>query len=261
MSEPLNRGIIEMNEVAVAAVHDTSLVVLENVNWSVAAGEFWVLAGLHHSGKSDFLRMTGGLTVPLAGSYRLFGYETSLFAEAELAVRLRLGFVFEGGQLFNQLTVAENVALPLRYHKNMALEEAAQWVAELLELLELTAFADVTPGNLAANWRQRAALARALVLKPEVLLLDNPLRGLPGRQWEWWLQFLEQLRRGHEWLGARPMTLVVTTEELRHWRAPQRQFALLRDKEFVRVGAWNEVEAAADPVIQELLAVPTGLTH
>jgi len=91
-------------------------------------------------------------------------------------------------------------------------------VKPLLELMELTPLADVTPGNVAANWCQRAALARALVLKPEMLLLDNPLRGLGARHVKWWMNFLEQLWRGHEWLGGKPMTLVATAEDLQPWR-------------------------------------------
>ena len=122
-----------------------------------------------------------GLMTPAHGSCRIFGCDTDSFGEAQLAERLRVGFVFEGGQLFNHLTVAENVALPLRYQKNLTAAEAADVVRALLELLELTPFADSTPSNLAANWRQRAALARALVLKPELLLLDNPLAGLSVR--------------------------------------------------------------------------------
>ncbi len=256
MSDISDRGIIEMNDVFVAAARDTSRIVLENVNWSVKPGEFWVLGGLQQAGKSDFLRMTGGLVPAAAGDYRLFGYDTRLFEEAELAIRLRLGYVFDGGQLFNHLTIAENVALPLCYHKNLGAAEAAPAVAPLLELLELAPLAGVTPGNLAANWRQRAALARALILKPEVLLLDNPLRGLAGRHWEWWQQFLEQLRRGHEWFGSQPMTIIASTEDLRYWRGRQRQFAVLRDKQFVPAGSWNEVETSADPVINELMAIP-----
>ena len=68
--------------------------------------------------------------------------------------------------------------------------------------MELTPFADVTPANVAANWRQRAALARALIFKPELLLLDNPLAGLGARHRQWWLRFLDQLWRGHECLAA-----------------------------------------------------------
>jgi ABC-type transporter Mla maintaining outer membrane lipid asymmetry ATPase subunit MlaF len=260
MSEKPQGGVIEMAEVSVVAMRDSTTLMLEHVNWSAAPGEFWVIGGLQQSGKTDLLMTTAGLLPPVAGSYRLFGYETRLFEEAELAIRLRLGFVFEGGNLFNHLTIAENVAFPLRYHKNLTPEKAAPIVEGLLELLELMPLAGSTPAHVAAGWRQRAALARALILKPEVLLLDNPLRGLAGRHWEWWTQFLEQLRRGHEWFGSAPMTIVASTEDLRHWRGGQRQFALLRDKQFVRVGSWNEVETSADPLVKELLAIPAGAT-
>ena len=102
----------------------------------------------------------------------------------------------------------------------------------MLELLELTPLADITPPNISDNWRQRAALARALILKPKVLLLDNPLAGLGTRHLHWWLRFLDQLSRGHDWCGGRPMTVVVTTDDLRPWRNAKRKFALLRDKKF-----------------------------
>ena len=138
--------------------------------------------------------------------------------------------------------------------------EVAQVVKTVLEMLELEPFADLTPANVTANWRQRAALARALILKPEVLLLDAPLRGVRGSHVEWWLHFLEQLQRGHEWFGGRPMTILATTEDLRPWQGAGRQFAFLKDKQFVRVGGWRELEASSDPVIKELLAAPAGAT-
>ena len=117
----------------------------------------------------------------------------------------------------------------------------------LLELLELTPLADFTPANVAANWRQRAALARALILKPELLLLDNPLAGLGTRHRQWWLRFLDQLWRGHEWFGGRPMTLVVTTDDLRPWQIAQRKFALLHEKKFFRSAAGTKWKPASDP--------------
>jgi ABC-type transporter Mla maintaining outer membrane lipid asymmetry ATPase subunit MlaF len=248
------RPILEMRGVNVAAMRDASFMVIENVNWSVAAGEFWVVGGQEYSGKSDLLMLAAGLMMPASGSYKLFGDETKNFGEAELAERLRVGFIFQGAQLFNQLTIAENVALPLRYQKNSTAAEAAHEVQPLLELLELTPLADVTPPNVAANWRQRAALARALILKPELLLLDNPQAGLNARHLQWWLNFLDQLGRGHEWLG-RPLTMVATADDLRPWKNEQRKFALLRDKKFIPLGSWNEVEISNDSIVKELLAV------
>jgi ABC-type transporter Mla maintaining outer membrane lipid asymmetry ATPase subunit MlaF len=254
MNENQNIPVIEMRGVGVAAMRDASFTVVADVDWSVVAREFWVVAGQEHSGKSDLLMLAAGLMAPVAGSYRLFGGDTKDFGEAELAERLRVGFVFQGGQLFNQLTVAENVALPLRYQKNLTAADAADEVSVLLELTELTPLADVTPANVAANWRQRAALARALILKPDILLLDNPLSGLSARHRQWWLRFLDELPSGHELPGGKPMTVVVTTDDLHPWRHAQRKFALLREKKFIPLGHWNDVETADDSIVKELLA-------
>jgi ABC-type transporter Mla maintaining outer membrane lipid asymmetry ATPase subunit MlaF len=260
MRENQNIPAIEMRGVSVVAMRDASFTVVEDVNWSVAAGEFWVVAGPEHSGKSDLLMLAAGLMPPGSGSYKLFGNDTRHFGEAELAERLRVGFMFEGGQLFNRLTLSENIALPLQYRDDLTAAEAAHQAQALLESMELAPLADLEPMEVAANWRQRAALARALILKPEVLLLDNPLTGLGARHRHWWLRFLDQLSRGHEQLGGRPMTIVAAADDLRPWQDAHRKFALLRDKRFIPLGAWNEVEAANDAVVKELLAVPGGAT-
>ena len=256
MSENQNLSVIEMRGVSVGALRDISFVVLEEVNWSVAPGEYWAVAGQQYSGKSDFLMLAAGLMAPVKGECRLFGVDTRTFGEAKLAERLHVGLVFAGGQLFNQLTIQENVALPLQYHHDLVPAAAAQAVATLLELLELTPLADITPPNVSDNWRQRVALARALILKPKLLLLDNPLAGLGTRHLHWWLRFLDELSHGHLWCDGRPMTVVATTDDLRPWRNVKRKFALLRDRKFFALGTWREVETAEDPVVKELLAEP-----
>jgi phospholipid/cholesterol/gamma-HCH transport system ATP-binding protein len=260
MSETENTAVIEMREVSIGAMRDISFIVLEDVNWSVTPGEFWTLAGQQYSGKSDFLMLAAGLMAPVKGECRLFGTDTQTFGEAKLAGRLHVGLVFAGGQLFNQLTMRENVALPLQYHHDLPPEAAAQAAETLLALLELTPLADLMPTDVSDNWRQRAALARALILKPKMLLLDNPLAGLGTRHLHWWLRFLDQLSCGHDWCDGRPMTVVATTDDLRPWRNANRKFALLRDKKFFPLGSWNEVESANDPVVKELLAVPLETT-
>ncbi|HLZ54647.1 MAG TPA: ATP-binding cassette domain-containing protein [Verrucomicrobiae bacterium] len=260
MSETENTAVIEMREVSVGAMRDISFVVLEEVSWSVAPGEFWTVAGQPYAGKSDFLMLTAGLMAPVKGECKLFGMDTRTFGEAKLAERLRVGLVFSGGQLFNQLTIRENVALPLQYHHDLTPAAAAQAAETLLELLELAPLADLAPTSVSDNWRQRVALARALMLKPKVLLLDNPLAGLGTRHLHWWLRCLDRLARGHDWCDGRPMTVVVTTDDLRPWRNADRKFALLRDKKFFPLGGWNDVESANDPVVKELLAVPLETT-
>ena len=139
MSEPQNiptapaQPVLEMRAVTVSAMRDASFVVVDHVDWTVAAGDFWVVGGPQHSGKTDLMFVAAGVLPPAAGSCKLFGLETRSFSEAELPKRLRVGFVAEGGQLFNRMTVAENVALPLRYHKNLSFADAAPGVKALLE--------------------------------------------------------------------------------------------------------------------------------
>ncbi|MDE3068454.1 MAG: ATP-binding cassette domain-containing protein [Verrucomicrobiota bacterium] len=257
MSE--NPPAIEMRGVDVGAMRDQTLTIVENVTWSVAPGEFWVLAGPQRSGKSDLLMLAAGLMGPVKGRYEFFGNRMPLFDEAQLGERLRLGFVFENGGLFRHLTIAENLALPLRYHGRMTDGATEEAVGKLLELTGLTPLAGQAPAHVGRSWLKRAGLARALALQPGVLLLDNPLGGLDARHARWWLGFLDELRRGHEWAGGKPMTLVVTADDLRPWRGGARRFALLKEKKFIPLGAWSEVENARDPAVEELLAAPLEL--
>jgi ABC-type transporter Mla maintaining outer membrane lipid asymmetry ATPase subunit MlaF len=244
---------LEMKGVAVGALHAPERTVADGINWTVNAGDYWVVAGLHGSGKSDFLTLTAGLIAPLRGQYLFFGEEMPIFEEARLKQRLRLGLVFEGGQLFNDLTVADNVALPLRYHHNLTRNAAAAQVSDLLEYTGLTPWADRAPGTLGRSWQKRAGLARALALKPEVLLVDNPLGGLDLRHVRWWLDFLDQLSRGHRLLDGRPLTLVATTADLRLWKGRARQFAILQNQRLTVLGGWGQLEAAQEELVRELL--------
>jgi ABC-type transporter Mla maintaining outer membrane lipid asymmetry ATPase subunit MlaF len=245
--------VIAMDGVATASILDADLTVAESVNWSVAAGDYWVIAGLQGTGKSDFLLMAGGLMGPKQGRYMLFGEHMPIFDDARLGVRLRLGLVFEGGQLLAQLTVRENVALPLRYHHNLSAAQAHDAVTEALEEMELGPWADTTPGRLSRNWRKRVGLARALMLKPELLLIDDPIAGMDLPQVQWWLGFLDELAKGRKWPGNGPLTLVVTTSDLRPWKDRARQYAVLQDKSFRILGSWSEVEADNSELIQKLL--------
>jgi ABC-type transporter Mla maintaining outer membrane lipid asymmetry ATPase subunit MlaF len=244
---------LQMEDVTAGSLRDPGAVVAEEINWTVAPGEYWVVAGLQASGKSDFLMMAGSLTAPLRGRYRLFGEDMPIFEDQRLKARLRLGLVFDGGELFNNLSVAENVALPLRYHRNLTVPEAEASVRELLEAMELTPWADHVPATLARNWQKRAGLARALALQPEVLLVDNPLAALDLRHTNWWLGFLDQLSKGHPLMLNHAVTLVVTTADLRSWKGHARQFAILKNKRLSVLGTWEQLRAASRELLHELL--------
>jgi ABC-type transporter Mla maintaining outer membrane lipid asymmetry ATPase subunit MlaF len=250
--------LIRMSDVAAGSMLDLNTRILEHVNWTVHAGDYWVIAGLQGSGKTDFLMMTGGVTAPVSGQYWLFGEEMPIFDEPRLATRLRLGLVFDGGQLFNHLTVRENVALPLRYHENLTAAQANDRVVALMDGLELLPWADSTPGTIGRNWQKRVGLARALALKPELLLVDNPLGALDFRHAQWWLNFLDQLAKGHPLLESRPVTLVVTTADLRPWKSQARQFSVMRERHLAVLGDWSQLEAASAELVDELLSLGQG---
>ncbi len=252
-----NSPALQMKGIAVASMQDQRTLVAENVNWTVNVGDYWVIAGLQGSGKSDFLMFAGGMSGPRSGEYLFFGERMPIFEDARLKQRLRLGFVFDSGRLFARLTVRENVALPLQYHRNLAEKQVDGEVMEILDALELTAFADALPSSLARGYQKRAALARALALKPEVLLVDNPLGGLDVRHANWWLGFLDQVSHGHPLLGGRPATLVLTSANLVPWKGRARQFALLDNQTLRVLGSWDQVEAAEEELLREMLTGQT----
>ncbi len=246
--------VLEMRGVSVAAMKSPTTLVAADVNWTVHAGEFWVVGAPQHSGKSDFLMTAGGIVPPAAGEYFFLGERMPIFEPSRLAQRLKLGFVFDGGQLLGQLTVAENIALPLQYHRRLPAAELATRVEALLEAMELTPWANSTPANVGRSWRQRAGLARALTLQPEVLLLDSPLTGLDARHLLWWLRFLDELARGHPLAGDQPLTLVVTADDLRPWRRQANRVACLAEKRFSVLGDWQSAEGSPERAVQELLS-------
>jgi ABC-type transporter Mla maintaining outer membrane lipid asymmetry ATPase subunit MlaF len=253
MTETSKVPALAMRGVTMAFLKHPTAIVAEDVNWTVMAGEYWVVGAPQNSGKTDFLMTAGGLVSPTAGEYYFLGEPMPIFEEPRLAHRLKLGFVFDGGQLLGQLTVAENIALPLRYHGHLSPDEIESRVRELLELTELGPWANSTPANVGRSWQQRAGLARALALQPEVLLLDSPLTGLDGRHLAWWLGLLDELARGDGAAGGKPVTLVVTADDLRPWRRHAGRVACLSNRRLIVLGDWRTAEDSKERVVQELL--------
>lgn len=260
-TEPVTGPALEMREVTVTSLKDPSKVVVEGVNWTVATGDFWAVGGLLRSGKSDLMAMAAGIMRPARGTYRLFGKELIAgFEHERLELRLRIGLVFDGGQLLHQLTLAENVALPMRYHLGAG-SDIDQRIAELIEFTGLEPWAQSHPGDVTRNWQQRFGLARALALRPEVLLLDSPLTGLDPRDSGWWLETVEALAKGHPIMDHRPITIIVTGDNLRPWGQRARQFAILQSNQFVTLGGQTELANHPEALLHDLLPVTAGMKH
>jgi phospholipid/cholesterol/gamma-HCH transport system ATP-binding protein len=155
-------------------------VVHDGVSLDVFRGEVVAIIGGSGSGKSVLLREIIGLLRPTAGRVRLLGTDVWAADESELeALRRRFGMLFQDGALFSSLSVAENVAVPLKEHTDVPDELIEPLVRVKLAMAGLpVSAADKMPSELSGGMRKRAALARALALEPEVLFLDEPTSGL-----------------------------------------------------------------------------------
>lgn len=237
-----------MAGVDVVSLRHPDVVVLHEVNWRVQEGEYWAVGGLLSAGKSDLLATAAGLIPVPRGTYRIYGQEiTASYDQGVIEARLKVGLVFDGGRMLHHLTVLENVSLPIQYHENLGVVESRERATSLLEMVGLGHYTSRMPGTINRRLQQRAGLARALALRPKLLLLDNPLSGLDPRDAAWWLNFLDGLA------AEQQMTLVVAADDLRPLRAHARQFAVLKDQRFIPLGSRDELARHQEPMLHELL--------
>jgi len=202
MISPANGQIVLS---AVSKAYGSSIV-LESVSLTVPKGEILVFVGRSGSGKSTLLRLIGGLESPDSGSVTHDGREISLMSESELSKfrRQSLGFVFQFFNLIPTLNVSENVSLPLALN-NERRADAERKVAGLLEELGLEQCAERFPDELSGGEQQRAAIARALIHEPALVIADEPTGNLDLETASQVLQILDHSCR------KRKTTLIMAT--------------------------------------------------
>ena len=258
--DPVNASpVIEMVGVEVADSRRPGRGPLAGVDWRVTAGECWVITGLQGSGITGLLETAAGLRPVAAGELKLFGEPLAPLRGDNLTdIRRRIGLLFSGnGRLFSSLTVMENVTLPLRYHENLSLTEAADRVGPLLESLNIQSMSTALPAHLGRASTLRVALARALALRPELLLLDDPLAGFDSGQSRWWRTLVESLVSGHPWLHGKPATVVIGTDTLRSMLGLGHRFALIDRGTWRILGDRQQVLDSGESNVREVLGDPS----
>ena len=186
---------------------DSKVHALRDVNLIIARGEYIAVMGPSGSGKSTLLNLIGLLDRPDEGTYKLEGRDvTTLDADELAAVRSeRVGFIFQSFHLVPRLTAAENIELPLVL-SGFPTAERAKRVSQALQEYGLTDRANHRPNELSGGQRQRVAIARATILRPAVLLADEPTGNLDRVTGEEVVKLLEKL-------NAQGMTLIVVTHD------------------------------------------------
>ena len=217
-----------------------------HLNLEIARGELVSLVGGSGSGKTTLLRLMIGLLMPNAGTIHLFG--EPLFGGGvarERALRQRFGVLFQHGALFSAFNVFDNIAFPLRELKCLDEGLIHDLVMLKLDMVELLPrHAALMPAELSGGMVKRVALARALALEPELLLLDEPTAGLdPDRS----VSFVRLTRMLGEELG---LTVVLVTHDLDTLAALSTRVAVLAEQRIVGYGSVDEVIRLDHPFIR-----------
>ncbi len=175
---------------------DVETTALNNINLTIHAGEFVAIMGPSGCGKSTLLSILGMLDSPSAGSFLFNGRDIANHSEKQLAElrKANIGFVFQSFNLIDELTVAQNVELPLQY-LNVGKAERVARVAAILQRVGIDHRADHLPQQLSGGQQQRVAVARALVINPQLILADEPTGNLDSKNGQEVMQMLRDLNR------------------------------------------------------------------
>ncbi|MGB8952867.1 MAG: ATP-binding cassette domain-containing protein [Candidatus Aminicenantales bacterium] len=221
-------------------------VILEDLNFFIAKGKITVIVGESGSGKTTLFRTLIGLLPPLSGEMYLSGVKVDFHSEKSLQSLYReIGVLYQGGALINSLSLYENVALPIRIHfPGLPKEIEASIVLSKLSQVGLRECSEKYPSELSGGMRKRAALARAMVLDPQIIICDEPSSGLDPITSSSLDDLLLDLKS--RW----GMTLVVITHELRSIEKIADRVIILNNGRILFNGEQSLLDSTEDPYIQ-----------
>lgn len=220
--------------------------ILAGVSLKIRRGEVLCVLGPSGTGKSVTIRHVNGLEKPDKGDIRVFGQSIINLSEEELSpIRRRVAMLFQGGALFDSMNVEQNVAFPLREHTKKSDSEIAHLVAEKLTMVGLPGTQKKMPSELSGGMRKRAALARSIVLEPEIIMYDEPTTGLDPVTSEKIAQLIAELN------SRLQITSIAVTHDIVAARTIADRVAFLHQGRFQFVGTFDEAAKGGHPVLQE----------
>ncbi len=220
-------------------------VVLKGLNFALEKGRITVVVGESGSGKSTLFKTLIGLMPPLSGEI-IIGGETIDFGSERTLAKLydRIGVLYQNSAMLNSLSLYENIALPIRmHHHDWPGEKEAERVRTMLGRVGLRGADEKFPFELSGGMRKRAALARSMVLEPDLIFCDEPSAGLDPITSAGLDDLLIELRRDHG------VTFVVVTHELRSIARIADRVLVIRDAKILYDGEYADIDRSSEPYV------------
>ena len=240
----------EAREVVVAIRHIKKSfgkkVVLRDVTMDLYKGENLVILGKSGSGKSVAIKCIVGMLTQDAGSLQVFGKEVKDLSEKQLKEwRIRIGFLFQSGALYDSMTVEQNLEFPLtRVLKMKDKDEIRQRIEEVLDGVGLLDAIDKMPSDLSGGMRKRVGLARTLILKPDIMLYDEPTTGLDPITSREISELMLQMQRKYQ------ISSIIITHDMACAKITGDRLLVLQDGAFVAEGNYEQLENGPDKSVR-----------
>jgi phospholipid/cholesterol/gamma-HCH transport system ATP-binding protein len=220
--------------------------VLKGVDLTVKKGENLVVLGKSGSGKSITIKCLVGLIVADKGEINVFGTDITGLNNNELnAIRVRIGFLFQNSALYDSMTVRQNLEFPLKRHsKKLTSKEVENAVKEELESVGLTEAIDKMPSELSGGMRKRIGLARTLILKPEIMLYDEPTTGLDTITSREISELILAIQKKNK------TTSIIITHDMACAKLTGDRLVILKDGVIEAEGSYDELEKSDDPWVR-----------
>ena len=225
--------------------------VLQGLNLKIKRGETLVILGRSGCGKSVTLKILLGLLYPDAGQVYFDGEEITGMPEKKLvAIRKKIGMLFQGSALFDSLTVGENVAFALAEHSTKTKDEIADIVRINLQFVELEGTENLMPSELSGGMKKRAALARAMAYQPEVMLYDEPTTGLDPITATTINALIRKTQKEYN------VTSIAVTHELDSGFSVADRVAVMDSGQILEIGTIDEIKNSENEFVQTFIAGP-----